>query len=85
MHAVMGLVYGAMLVALLPIVVAWWESLIALSVSPPALPEPLRWLLLAMAVGVFLSGLRDFYATCGMPYGAWPWGGAALRPQETRT
>jgi hypothetical protein len=85
MHAVMGLVYGAMLAYLLPVVVVWWAAPTALSVSPPAVPEPLRWLLLAMAVGVFLSGVRDFYATCGMPYGAWPWGCAALRPQETRS
>jgi hypothetical protein len=84
MHAVMGLVYGAMLVALLPIVVAWWESLIALSVSPPALPEPLRWLLLAVAVGALLSGGRDCYAICGIPDRAWPSGWAVLRPQETR-
>jgi hypothetical protein len=85
MHAVMGLVYGAMLAYLLPVVAVWWAAPTALSVSPPAVPEPLRWLLLAMAVGVFLSGVRDFYATCGMPYGAWPWGCAALRPQETRS
>jgi len=85
MHAVMGLLYGAMLAYLLPVVLAWWTAPTALSASPPAVPEPLRWLLLAMAVGVLLSGLRDFYATCGMPYGAWPWGRTALWPQETRT
>jgi hypothetical protein len=85
LHAVMGLVYGAMLAYLLPVVVAWWAAPAALSVDPPAVPEPLRWLLWAMAVGVFLSGVRDVYATCGMPYGAWPWGRVALWPQETRT
>jgi hypothetical protein len=83
MHAVMGIMYGAMLAYLIPVVVAWWTAPTALSVSPPAVPEPLRWLLLAMAAGVLLSGLRDFYATCGMPYGAWPWGYAASHPQET--
>ena len=85
LHAVMGLVYRAMLAYLLPVVVAWWAAPAALSVDPPAVPEPLRWLLWAMAVGVFLSGVRDVYATCGMPYGAWPWGRVALWPQETRT
>src|SRR5215831_8973385 len=85
MHAVMGLVYGAMLAYLLPVVVAWWAAPTTLSVSPPAVPDALRWLLMAMAAGVLLSGVRDFYATCGMPYSAWPWGCAALRPQETRT
>ena len=85
MYAVMGLVNGAMLVSLFPIVVAWWEALIALSVSPLAVPEPLRWLLPAMAAGALLSGARDCYAICGMPYRARPSGWAALRSQETRT
>jgi hypothetical protein len=40
MHAVMGLVYGAMLAYLLPVVVVWWAAPTALSVSPPAVPEP---------------------------------------------
>ncbi len=26
-----------------------------------------------MAVGVFLSGIRDLYAALGLPGGAWPW------------
>jgi hypothetical protein len=77
-------VCGAALAYLLPVVVVWWAAPTALSVSPPAVPEPLRWLLLAMAIGVLLSGVRDFYAACGMPYGAWPWGCVATRPQETR-
>ena len=85
MHAVMGLMYGAMLAYLLPVVLAWWAAPTALSVSPPAVPEPLRWLLWAMAGGVLLSGSRDFDATCGMPYEAWPWSRAARQPQETHT
>lgn len=32
MHAVMGLVYGAMLAYLLPVVVVWWA---ALTLAPP--------------------------------------------------
>lgn len=31
------------------------------------------WLLAVMAVGVFLSGLRDLYAAFGLPHGSWPW------------
>jgi hypothetical protein len=83
MHAVMGIMYGAMLAYLIPVVMAWWTAPTALSISPPEVPEPLRWLLLAMAVGVLLSGIRDFYATCGLPYGSWPWSYAAPRPQES--
>lgn len=33
----------------------------------------LRWILLAMAIGGFLSGLRDLYAAFGLPHGGWPW------------
>jgi hypothetical protein len=40
MHAVMGLVYGAMLAYLLPVVAVWWAAPTALSVSPPAVSEP---------------------------------------------
>jgi len=82
MHAVMDLVYGAMLAYPLPVVVVWGSAPTALSVSPPAVPDPLRWLLLAMALGVLLSGVRDFYVTCCKPYGAWPWDDAAPWPQK---
>jgi hypothetical protein len=30
-------------------------------------------MLLAMAAGVLLSGLRDLYAALVLPGGAWPW------------
>jgi hypothetical protein len=81
-----ALVLAALLAAEITLVVpAWWAAPTALSVSPPAIPQPLRWLLWAMAGGVLLSGSRDFYATCGMLYGAWPWGRVAQRPQETHT
>ena len=44
-------------------------------------PTALVWLrlftsaviLLIMAVGVFLSGVRDLYAALGLPGGNWPW------------
>lgn len=32
-----------------------------------------------MAAGVFLSGLRDHYASRGLPHGGWPWS-AMQRP-----
>jgi hypothetical protein len=38
-----------------------------------AAPEPLRWGLTVMAIGVFLSGARDLYAALGLPHGGWPW------------
>jgi hypothetical protein len=26
-----------------------------------------------MAFGVLVSGVRDLYAACELPHGAWPW------------
>jgi|SoiMethySBSTD1v2_1073268.scaffolds.fasta_scaffold2087715_1 phosphatidylglycerophosphate synthase len=70
-HAVMGIIYGAMLANLLPVLWRWRQLPTAL--VPAAAPEALRLGLTAMAIGVFLSGLRDLYAALGMPHGAWPW------------
>lgn len=72
-HAVMGILYGAMLANLTPTLVQWWALPDGLVVSLSEIPSLLRWGLLAMAGGVFLSGLRDLYAACGLPHGGWPW------------
>lgn len=72
-HAIMGILYGGMIAYLLPSLRAWWERPTGLVVAPPAMPELLRWALVAMAVGVFLSGVRDLYASTGAPRGGWPW------------
>lgn len=73
MHAIMGIIYGAMLAHLIPIMVRWWSEPTALSAQVPSVPEPLRWTLYAMALGVFLSGVRDLYAASGLPHSSWPW------------
>jgi hypothetical protein len=71
-HAVMGIIYGAMLANLLPVL--WsWSQLPAAIVPSPATPELLKWSLSVMAIGVFLSGLRDLYAALGLPHSEWPW------------
>jgi hypothetical protein len=72
-HAVMGILYGAMVANLLPVLWGWWSLPTALAPTPAAVPEPLRWGLAGMAVGVFLSGVRDLYAALGLPHGGWPW------------
>lgn len=72
-HAVMGILYGAMLAFLIPTLRLWWTLPTALRPFDPGAPEWLRWSLLAMAIGVFLSGVRDLYAALGLPGGAWPW------------
>ena len=72
-HAIMGILYGAMVAGLIKVMASWWALPTALVVSPPAIPDALRWGLLVMAGGVAASGLRDLYAAYGLPYGGWPW------------
>lgn len=73
MHALMGIIYGAALAYLLPVLLGWWSVQTALAFAPPPVPEPLRWALMLMSLGVFLSGLRDFCAASGLPRSGWPW------------
>lgn len=72
-HAVMGIVYGAMLVNLLPEMWNWWLLPTALVTALAMVPDALRWGLSVMAVGVFTTGVRDLYAAFGLPHGGWPW------------
>ena len=72
MHAVMGIVYGAMLAFLLPEVWAWWAAptgLVAAVIPGPDWRVPLLGL---MAVGVALSGVRDLLSALGVRGAAWP-------------
>ena len=72
-HAIMGILYGVMVASLIATLKDWWLMPTSLNFSPLELPELLRWSLLAMAVGVFLSGVRDLYAAFGAKGGGWPW------------
>ena len=73
-HAIMGILYGAMVANLLPVMWHWWSLPTALvAVAPEGASPLLRGSLLLMAVGVFVSGLRDLYAALGLPGGGWPW------------
>ena len=72
-HAIMGILYGGMLASLIPILYDWWSRPTALVAMPLAEFSLLSWTLLAMALGVFLSGARDLYAALGLPGGGWPW------------
>ena len=73
-HAVMGIIYGAMLAHLIPTLIEWAGQPTAFVRSPAPVPETLRIALTLMGVGVLLSGLRDLYASFGLPAGNWPWG-----------
>jgi len=81
-HAIMGIIYGAMLANLIPVLGTWWSAPTSLSFLPPPIPTWLRWGLLAMAAGVFLSGVRDLYSAWGLPYGSLPW--APLPPGASK-
>jgi hypothetical protein len=74
MHGVMGIVYGALLANIFPTLRTWWYRPSELTLSPPTVGEALRWLMAVMALGVFLSGIRDLCAAAGLPGSAWPWG-----------
>ena len=72
-HAVMAIIYGAMLANLLPALDGWRRQPTALGPHGQAVPWELVWLLTLMSAGVALSGLRDAYAALGLPGGGWPW------------
>lgn len=72
-HAVMGILYGAMIASLIPVLIRWWSFPGALTAASPDVPSVLRWALVMMAIGVSGSGLRDLYAALELPGGSWPW------------
>ncbi len=78
-HALMAVVYGAMLANLLPALDAWRRAPTALAPQAEAVPAELSWLLTLMAVGVAASGARDAYAALGLPGGGWPWAARGVK------
>src|SRR5262245_63577631 len=72
-HAIMGILYGAMVGKLIPEMMAWWAQPSAFAAATSIAPAVLQWAMVLMAAGVFLSGLRDLYAAFELPYGSWPW------------
>ena len=76
-HAVMGILYGAMVAHVIPALARWWTLPTTLVVERAEIPDFLRWGFFMMAAGVFLSGVRDLYAALELPRGSWPWKPAA--------
>ncbi len=60
MHAIMGIVYGAFLANLVPQMLAWSARDTGFATASYG---ALSWLMSLMAVGVFLSGARDLWAS----------------------
>lgn len=82
-HAIMGLMYGAILAKLIPILIPWWESPTALTIAFAPISGWMQTALTIMGLGVVASGLRDLYAALELPGGGWPW--ASSRSPEPRT
>jgi len=72
-HALMGIIYGAMLAYLIPVIGQWWQLETNLLPAPYSTPPALRWFLTLMAVGLVLSGARDLCAAYELPHSGWPW------------
>jgi hypothetical protein len=84
-HALMGIIYGGFLAFLLPSLFEWWHEPTSFAPTAEAIPRALRWALALMALGVFLSGVRDLAAAMGLPHGGWPWRDSEANGVETRT
>ena len=78
-HAVMGVVYGAMLAHLTPLLLDWSVAPTALAAHDPGLPTAVKVALSLLGVGTLASGARDLYATTDRAGHAWPWPPAAGR------
>ena len=62
MHAIMGIVYGAFLAFLIPQMITWATLATGFGHSYHGFPA---WMLLLLAAGVFVSGVRDLMASAG--------------------
>ena len=60
MHAIMGIVYGAFLAYLLPEMARWQTAPTGFGASYHGFPA---WMLLMLAIGVGVSGVRDLLAS----------------------
>jgi uncharacterized protein len=63
MHSIMGIVYGGLLACLAPLIWEWWQQPTGFLKADYGM---LSWVMAAMALGVFGSGLRDLWASLGM-------------------
>lgn len=62
-HALMAILYGAMLAMLIPVLARWSMRPTGFARSTAAVPGALAALMTLMAAGVFLSGVRDVIAS----------------------
>ena len=72
-HGIMGILYGVMIAQLIPILWGWSALPTSLVITKYEMPSSLFWAIFALGIGVFFSGIRDFYAALELPYGHFPW------------
>jgi hypothetical protein len=70
-HTIMAIIYGAFLGTWAPGLVADWGAPTGWFAID--MPGALVAVMTLMSLGVFASGLRDFYAAFGGRGGGWPW------------
>ncbi len=70
-HTLMAIIYGAFLGSWAPGLVQDWRA--PTGWAAVEAPGVLVAVMTLMSIGVFASGLRDFYAAFGGPGGGWPW------------
>jgi phosphatidylglycerophosphate synthase len=70
-HTLMAIIYGAFLGTWVPGLVLDWSAPTGWSAVDA--PGALVAVMTLMSIGVFASGLRDFYAAFGGKGGGWPW------------
>jgi phosphatidylglycerophosphate synthase len=70
-HTIMAIIYGAFLGTWVPGLVLDWSA--PTGWSAVEAPVVLVAVMTVMSIGVFASGLRDFYAAFGGTGGGWPW------------
>jgi hypothetical protein len=80
-HAVMGIVYGAMLAFLVPTLIGWASSPAGFVPVQHDVPATLRWGLITGAAGIAVHGLRDLAAVLQLPGSDWPWAAASYGPR----
>ena len=70
-HTIMAIIYGAFLGTWAPGLLLDWSA--PTGWAPVEAPSVLLAVMSLMSIGVFASGLRDFYAAFGGKGGGWPW------------
>ncbi|HEY6552561.1 MAG TPA: hypothetical protein VI669_04360 [Vicinamibacteria bacterium] len=70
-HTLMAIIYGAFLGTWVPGLVLDWSA--PTGWAAVEAPGVLVAVMTVMSIGVFASGLRDFYAAFGGKGGGWPW------------